>query len=162
MELAFSAVAAAADANFLDGVQANNVTKELTRTGIAEGEEEETTTLPLILPQYCEELLRSQAERNYYYATLYRDEINSLQIQLSRTQAGPGRAVKEQQEQNSPNYVQRINIISVDCLREGGGTTIQGILLKKAFIVWQRIRKFPDGGNAHSTKRRTSDVANQS
>ena len=45
MELAFSAVAAAAaaDANFLDGVQANNVTKELTRTGIAGGGEEETT-----------------------------------------------------------------------------------------------------------------------
>ena len=43
----------------------------------------------------------------------YRDEINSLQIQLSRTQAGPGRAVKEQQEQNSPSHVQRINLISV-------------------------------------------------
>ena len=43
----------------------------------------------------------------------YRDEINSLQIQLSRTQAGPGRAVKEEQEQNSPNHVQRINLISV-------------------------------------------------
>ena len=44
---------------------------------------------------------------------VYRDEINSLQIQLSRTQAGPGRAVKEQQEKNSPNDVQRINLISV-------------------------------------------------
>ena len=44
---------------------------------------------------------------------MYRDEINSLQIQLSRTQAGPGRAVKEQQEQNSPNHVQRISLISV-------------------------------------------------
>ena len=44
---------------------------------------------------------------------IYRDEINSLQIQLSRTQAGPGRAVKEQQEQNSPNHVQRINLTSV-------------------------------------------------
>ena len=44
----------------------------------------------------------------------YRDEINSFQIQLSRTQAGPGRAVKEQQEQNSPNHEQRINLISVD------------------------------------------------
>ena len=44
---------------------------------------------------------------------MHRDEINSLQIQLSRTQAGPGRAVKEQQEQNSPNPVQRINLISV-------------------------------------------------
>ena len=45
---------------------------------------------------------------------IYRDEINSLQIQLSRTQAGPGRAVKEQQEQNSRNHVQRINLISVE------------------------------------------------
>ena len=45
---------------------------------------------------------------------MYRDELNSLQIQLSRTQAGPGRAVKEQQEQNSPNHVQRINLISVE------------------------------------------------
>ena len=44
---------------------------------------------------------------------MYRDDINSLQIHLSRTQAGPGRAVKEQQEQNSPNHVQRINLISV-------------------------------------------------
>ena len=35
------------------------------------------------------------------YEIVYRDEINSLQIQLSSTQAGPGRAVKEQQEQNS-------------------------------------------------------------
>ena len=44
---------------------------------------------------------------------MYRHEINSLQIQLSMTQAGPGRAVKEQQEHNSPNHVQRINLISV-------------------------------------------------
>ena len=36
-----------------------------------------------------------------------------MQIQLSRTQAGPGRAVKEQQEQNSPDHVQRTNLISV-------------------------------------------------
>ena len=48
-----------------------------------------------------------------FYLNLYRDEFNSLQIQLSRTQAGPSRAVKEQQEQNSPNHVQRINLISV-------------------------------------------------
>ena len=51
---------------------------------------------------------------------IYRDEINSLQIQLSRTQAGPGRAVKEQQEQNSPNHVQRINLISVHSRLAGG------------------------------------------
>ena len=52
---------------------------------------------------------------NFYQDDIYRDEINSLQIQLRRTQAGPGRAVKEQQEQNSPNHVQRINFISVLC-----------------------------------------------
>ena len=51
----------------------------------------------------------------YYIHSTYRDEINSLQIQLSRTQAGPDRAVKKQQEQNSPNHVQRINLISVQC-----------------------------------------------
>ena len=54
---------------------------------------------------------------------------------------------------------------TVDCLREGGGTTIQGILLKKASIVWQRIRKFPDGESAHPKKGELvthADVANQS
>ena len=50
---------------------------------------------------------------HYVLKYKYRDEINSLQIQLSRTQAGPGRAIKEQQEQNAPNHVQRINLISV-------------------------------------------------
>ena len=50
-----------------------------------------------------------------------RDEINSLQIQLSRTQAGPGRAVKKQQEQNSPNHVQRIDLISVHMMSAVGG-----------------------------------------
>ena len=44
---------------------------------------------------------------------LYRDEIYSLQILLSRTQAGPGRTVKKEQEEISPNHVQRINLISV-------------------------------------------------
>ena len=44
---------------------------------------------------------------------LYRDEIYSLQILLSRTQAGPGRTVKKEQEEISPNHVQRLNLISV-------------------------------------------------
>ena len=43
----------------------------------------------------------------------YRDEIYSLQNLLSRTQAGPGRSVKKEQEEISPNHVQRINLISV-------------------------------------------------
>ena len=43
----------------------------------------------------------------------YRDEIYSLQNLLSRTQAGPGRTVKKEQEEISPNHVQRINLISV-------------------------------------------------
>ena len=45
---------------------------------------------------------------------MYRDEIYSLQIQLSRTQAGPGRTVKQEQEEISPNHVQRLNLISVE------------------------------------------------
>ena len=45
--------------------------------------------------------------------TKYRDEIYSLQNLLSRTQAGPGRTVKKEQEVVSPNHVQRINLISV-------------------------------------------------
>ena len=44
---------------------------------------------------------------------MYRDEIYSLQILLSRTQAEPGRAVKKEQEEISPNHVRRINLISV-------------------------------------------------
>ena len=43
----------------------------------------------------------------------YRDEIYSLQIVLSRTKAGPGRTVKQEQEEISPNHVQRLNLISV-------------------------------------------------
>ena len=46
-------------------------------------------------------------------ATIYRDEIYSLQILLSRTQAGQGRTVKQEQEEISPNHVQRLNLISV-------------------------------------------------
>ena len=36
---------------------------------------------------------------------------------LSRTQAGPGRTVKKEQEEISPNHVQRLNVISVVCLQ---------------------------------------------
>ena len=54
---------------------------------------------------------------------VYRDEIYSLQILLSRTHAGPGRTVKHEQEETSPNHVQRKNLISVDLrgveIREG-------------------------------------------
>ena len=44
---------------------------------------------------------------------VYRDEIYYLQNLLSRTQAGPGRTVKKEQEEISPNQVQRVNLISV-------------------------------------------------
>ena len=44
---------------------------------------------------------------------MYREPAKGLQILLSRTQAGPGRTVKEQQEQTSRNHVQRILLISV-------------------------------------------------
>ena len=45
----------------------------------------------------------------------YRDENYSLQILLSRSQAGPVRIVKQEQEEISSNHVQRINLTSV-CL----------------------------------------------
>ena len=48
---------------------------------------------------------------------VYRDEIYYMQILLSRTQAGPGRTVKKEQEEISPNHVQRINLISVNCMK---------------------------------------------
>ena len=44
---------------------------------------------------------------------LYRDEIYSLQNLLIRTQAGSGRTVKKEQEEISPNHVQRINLIYI-------------------------------------------------
>ena len=43
----------------------------------------------------------------------YRAEKKSLQILLSRTQAGPGRKVKQQQEESSRNHVPRLFLGSV-------------------------------------------------
>ena len=59
---------------------------------------------------------RANGDSELECKSMYRDEIYSLHILLSRTQAGPGRAVKEQQEQKLPNHVQRINLISVEVL----------------------------------------------
>ena len=53
--------------------------------------------------------------------TLYRDEIYSQQILLSRTQAGPGRTVKQEQEEISPSHVQRLNLISVHLAKQKDG-----------------------------------------
>ena len=39
-------------------------------------------------------------------STVYRDRLKSMQILLSRTQAGPGRTGKQEQEQTSRNHVQ--------------------------------------------------------
>ena len=44
---------------------------------------------------------------------LNKGELTGLYVLLSRTQAGPGRTVKQEQEEISPNHVQRINLISV-------------------------------------------------
>ena len=43
----------------------------------------------------------------------YREPAKGWQILLSRTQAGPGRAVKQEQEEISPNHVQAIYGASV-------------------------------------------------
>ena len=39
-------------------------------------------------------------------SSLYRDRLKSVQILLSRTKAGPGRKVKQEQEESSRNQVQ--------------------------------------------------------
>ena len=58
-----------------------------------------------------------------YKRHLYRELEKGLQILLSRTQAGPGRAVKQEQEEISPNHVQAISGASVS------ETACKGILL---------------------------------
>ena len=47
---------------------------------------------------------------------MYRAEKKSLQILLSRTQAGPGRKVKQEQEEISRNHVPRLFLGSVHYL----------------------------------------------
>ena len=50
----------------------------------------------------------------------YRDRLKGLQILLSRTQAGPGRKVKQEQKETSRNHVPRLFLSSVLCRdREG-------------------------------------------
>ena len=44
---------------------------------------------------------------------MFRDDIYLFEILLSRTQARSGRTVKQEQEEISPNHVQRLNLISV-------------------------------------------------
>ena len=63
-------------------------------------------------PFQCRQKVARSAARSIFVG-IYRDEIYSLQILLSRTQAGPGRTVKQEQEEISPNHVQRLNLISV-------------------------------------------------
>ena len=45
--------------------------------------------------------------------SMYRAEKKSLQILLSRTQVGPGRKVKQEQEQISRNHVQTFSVCSI-------------------------------------------------
>ena len=48
--------------------------------------------------------------------TLYRGGKKGLYVLLSRTQAGPGRAIKEEQEENSRNHIQTLFLISVEII----------------------------------------------
>ena len=58
----------------------------------------------------------------FYY--MYRAEKKSLQILLSRTQAGPGRKVKQVQEEISRNHVPRFFLSSVCAILAG----VRGVL----------------------------------
>ena len=55
---------------------------------------------------YCQNTLRT-------HISIYRAEKKSLQILLSSTQAGPGRKVKQEQEEISRNHVPRLFLGSV-------------------------------------------------
>ena len=57
---------------------------------------------------------QERGEREYGVGErTYRSEKKSLQILLSRTKAGPGRKVKQEQEEISRNHVQAFKPISV-------------------------------------------------
>ena len=45
--------------------------------------------------------------------TIYRDRLKRMQILISRTREGPGRAVKQEQEDISPKHIQTFLAISV-------------------------------------------------
>ena len=49
--------------------------------------------------------------------TKYTGVNKGLHVLLSRTQAGPGRTVKQEQEEISRNHVQTFIYLSVDCTR---------------------------------------------
>ena len=48
-----------------------------------------------------------------FFTSLYRAEKKSLQMLLSSTQAGPGRKVKQEQDEISRNHVPRLFLSSV-------------------------------------------------
>ena len=70
-----------------------------------------------------------------YEFVQYIDEIYSLQNLLSRTQAGPGRTLKQEQEEISPNHtqvlfpgpvhVQRGDLIFADLVKQDPGRARQ-------------------------------------
>ena len=53
------------------------------------------------------------AEQGMFCSYMYKDELKGLHVLLRRTQAGPGRAIKQEQEQNSRNHLQAFLLISV-------------------------------------------------
>ena len=53
-----------------------------------------------------------------------------MQILLSRTHAGPGRTVKQEQEEISPNHVQRINLISIHLARSHSSLSLDNKIAK--------------------------------
>ena len=73
----------------------------------------------------------------------YRDEIYSFQILLSRTQAGPGRTVKQEQEDISPNHVQRINLISVVRLEKRKNISNCGKAFGESNFIMLVLNDFP-------------------
>ena len=65
----------------------------------------------------------------------YREPAKGLQILLSWTQAGPGRAIKQEQEEISPNHVQAIYGASV-LLLDTKNLCFQFFLQKLGPVFW--------------------------
>ena len=60
----------------------------------------------------------------------YRDRLKGVQIVLSNSQAEPGRTVQQEQEEISPNHVQRLNLISVSGYEVESSNTISQFVMQ--------------------------------
>ena len=68
--------------------------------------------------------------------TMYRAEKKSLQILLSRTEAGPGRTVKQEQEEISRNHVQTFIYLSVESQKSA---KTKNLSITHSYELWLKL-----------------------